>query len=98
MKTALAILALTAVVLLSSLHGEVVRLAPPKDLNGYFPFNPPASLDVWNAPRIRRLLDAPSALFPGRIRVYSSPFVVESIPMAVSTSGAGRRWKPKASN
>ena len=23
------------------------RLAPPKDLNGYFPFTPPATKDAW---------------------------------------------------
>ena len=25
------------------------RFAPPKDLNGFFPFTPPASIDTWDS-------------------------------------------------
>jgi cephalosporin-C deacetylase-like acetyl esterase len=66
MKTAPAILVLTSLVLLSTLRGEDVRLAPPKDLNGYFPFNPPASLDVWNERKeqVRRQILVSQGLWP----------------------------------
>jgi len=66
MKTAPAIIALTSLVLLSTLRGEDVRLAPPKDLNGYFPFNPPASLDVWNERKeqVRRQILVSQGLWP----------------------------------
>jgi len=45
MKTTLAIL--VATLLSVNLHAEDVRLAPPKDLSGYFPFSPPTSLESW---------------------------------------------------
>jgi len=66
MKTAPAILVLTSLVLLSTLRGEDVRLAPPKDLNGYFPFNPPASLDVWKERKeqVRRQILVSQGLWP----------------------------------
>ncbi|MBL9159070.1 MAG: acetylxylan esterase [Verrucomicrobiales bacterium] len=45
---------------------EDARLAPPKDLNGYFPFSPPASVDVWNARKeeVRRRILVSQGLWP----------------------------------
>ncbi len=42
------------------------RLAPPKDLNGYFPFKPPADAAAWpaRAERIRQQLRVAVGLFP----------------------------------
>ena len=43
-----------------------VRLAAPKDLNGYFPFSPPASLDEWEsrASFVRRQILVSQGLWP----------------------------------
>ena len=53
---------------LSSLaaHAEDCRLQPPKDLNGYFPFNPPSSLSAWEArkERVRRQILVAAGLWP----------------------------------
>ena len=45
---------------------EDVRLAPPKDLNGDFPFTPPASVDVWNERKeaVRRQILVSQGLWP----------------------------------
>src|SRR5687767_13964033 len=42
------------------------RLGPPKDLNGYFPFNPPATKEGWNdrATRIRTQVLVATGLWP----------------------------------
>jgi len=56
------------VLLASSLaaHAEDVRLQPLKDLNGYFPFSPPASLSQWNARKeyVRRQILVAAGLWP----------------------------------
>src|SRR6478752_3127192 len=43
-----------------------VRLQPPKDLNGYFPFTPSQSPQEWNvrAEKLRRQLQASQGLWP----------------------------------
>src|SRR4051812_42352403 len=43
-----------------------VRLAPPKDLDGYFPFTPPASRADWEkrAERVRRQILISQGLWP----------------------------------
>jgi hypothetical protein len=43
-----------------------VRLEKPKDLNGYFPFTPPATRDAWNerAKRVRTQLLVSNGLWP----------------------------------
>jgi len=43
-----------------------VRLAPPKDLDGYFPFTPPASRSEWEkrAERVRRQILISQGLWP----------------------------------
>ena len=45
---------------------EDSRLAPPKDLNGYFPFTPPASLDEWEERKqwVRRQILVSQGLWP----------------------------------
>lgn len=77
MKTAPAILFLSFIVLFSSLRGEDVRLAPPKDLNGYFPFNPPASLDVWNERKeeVRRQILVSQGLWPMPTKTPLNPVI-----------------------
>ncbi|MFO1481914.1 MAG: acetylxylan esterase [Verrucomicrobiaceae bacterium] len=47
-------------------HAEDIRLQPPKDLNGYFPFNPPSSLSEWEARReqVRRQILVAEGLWP----------------------------------
>ncbi len=42
------------------------RLLPPKDLNGYFPFHPPASLDQWETRKdyVRRQILISQGLWP----------------------------------
>ena len=48
------------------LVAEDSRLAPPKDLNGYFPFTPPASLDEWEERKqwVRRQILVSQGLWP----------------------------------
>lgn len=47
-------------------HAEDVRLAPLKDLNGYFPFDPPASLEQWEARKaqVKRRILVAEGLWP----------------------------------
>jgi dienelactone hydrolase len=47
-------------------HAEDVRLQPPKDLNGYFPFNPPSSLGEWDQRKeqVRRQILVAAGLWP----------------------------------
>ena len=47
-------------------NAEDVRLQPPKDLNGYFPFNPPNSLSDWDMRRdyVRRQILVAEGLWP----------------------------------
>jgi len=48
------------------LRGEDARLAPLKDLDGYFPFAPPATLDAWKAraAEVRRRVLVSQGLWP----------------------------------
>lgn len=43
-----------------------VRLQPPKDLNGYFPFSPPESIDAWDQRKeyVRRRILVAAGLWP----------------------------------
>ena len=45
---------------------EDVRHQPLKDLNGYFPFNPPGSLDQWEQRKeyVRRQILVAAGLWP----------------------------------
>lgn len=52
--------------MLSPAHCEDVRQAPPKDLNGYFPFEAPKNLKDWDARReeVRRRILVAEGLWP----------------------------------
>ncbi len=58
--------ALVAAALCFQAHAEDVRHQPPKDLNGYFPFNPPSSLSEWDARKeeVRRRILVAEGLWP----------------------------------
>lgn len=58
--------ALAAAALCFNAHAEDVRHQPPKDLNGYFPFNPPSSLGEWEARKeeVRRRILVAEGLWP----------------------------------
>jgi dienelactone hydrolase len=47
-------------------HAEDIRLQPPKDLNGYFPFDPPSSLSEWDVRKeqVRRQILVSQGLWP----------------------------------
>lgn len=64
MKSKLFLLALAGVSLAA--HAEDIRHQPPKDLNGYFPFNPPSSLSEWDARKdyVRRQILVAEGLWP----------------------------------
>ncbi len=59
-------LALTALSLLNLAHAEDARLGPLKDLNGYFPFPAPKSVQEWEPRRdfVRRQLTVSQGLWP----------------------------------
>lgn len=65
MKRIVAVLAVLFALPLAA-HAEDVRLQPLKDLNGYFPFNPPSSLHDWEARReyVRRQILVAAGLWP----------------------------------
>jgi dienelactone hydrolase len=47
-------------------HADDIRLKPPKDLNGYFPFTPPPSLSEWDArqAQVKRQILVAQGLWP----------------------------------
>ncbi|MBI4626169.1 MAG: hypothetical protein HY736_23475 [Verrucomicrobia bacterium] len=65
MKPILPILAALFVFSLNAPAGDI-RRQPLKDLNGYFPFNPPASLSDWNVRKeyVRRQILVAEGLWP----------------------------------
>src|SRR3954469_9462818 len=54
-----------------------VRLAPPKDLDGYFPFTPPASKPEWEqrAERVRRQILVSQGLWPMPTKTPLNPVI-----------------------
>ena len=56
---------------------EDVRLQPLKDLNGYFPFDPPESLDVWQQRRddVRRRILVATGLWPMPAKTPLNPVI-----------------------
>src|SRR5687767_12763121 len=54
-----------------------VRLQPPKDLNGYFPFTPPASPEEWKvrAERVQRQILVSQGLWPLPERTPLNPVI-----------------------
>jgi len=57
---------LLAALLSTFTQAEDIRLQPPKDLNGYFPFDPPSSLSEWDVRKeqVRRQILVSQGLWP----------------------------------
>jgi len=102
-------LLLLAVLASSVLHAEDARLQPPKDLNGYFPFNPPSSLSEWDVRKeqVRRQILVAEGLWPMPTKtplnavvhgkVEGDGFTVEKVyfESAPGFFVTGSLWKPK---
>ncbi len=60
-----------------AVSAEDVRLQPLKDLNGYFPFDPPESLDVWQQRRedVRRRILVATGLWPMPAKTPLNPVI-----------------------
>jgi hypothetical protein len=90
-------------------HAEDIRHQPPKDLNGYFPFNPPSSLSEWDTRReqVRRQILVAEGLWPMPAKtplnavihgkVEGDGFTVERVyfESAPGFYVTGSLWKPK---
>ena len=73
---------------------EDVRLQPLKDLDGYFPFTPPATLDAWNdrAAHVRRRILVSQGLWPMPAKTPLNPSILGTIvkgPDAKGNEGTG---------
>ncbi len=102
-------LLLLAVLASSVSHAEDARLQPPKDLNGYFPFNPPSSLSEWDVRKeqVRRQILVAEGLWPMPTKtplnavvhgkVEGDGFTVEKVyfESAPGFFVTGSLWKPK---
>jgi dienelactone hydrolase len=97
-----------AVLASSIAHAEDVRLQPPKDLKGYFPFNPPSSLSEWDVRKdyVRRQILVAEGLWPMPTKTPLNPvihgkivgdgFTVEKVyfESAPGFYVTGSLWKP----
>ena len=102
-------LLLLAVLASSIVRAEDSRLQPPKDLNGYFPFNPPSSLSEWDVRKdyVRRQILVAEGLWPMPTKtplnavvhgkVEGDGFTVEKVyfESAPGFFVTGSLWKPK---
>ncbi len=102
-------LLLLAVLASSLVRAEDSRLQAPKDLNGYFPFNPPSSLSEWDARKdyVRRQILVAEGLWPMPTKtplnavvhgkVEGDGFTVEKVyfESAPGFFVTGSLWKPK---
>ncbi|MBB5030886.1 alpha/beta hydrolase family protein [Prosthecobacter vanneervenii] len=107
MKAHLFLLATLACTSLS--QAEDIRQQPPKDLNGYFPFNPPSSLSEWDVRKeqVRRQILVAEGLWPMPTKtplnavvhgkVEGDGFTVEKVyfESAPGFYVTGSLWKPK---
>jgi dienelactone hydrolase len=107
MKSTLLLAAVLGVSLFS--HAEDIRLQPPKDLNGYFPFSPPSSLSEWDARKdyVRRQILVAEGLWPMPTKtplnavvhgkIEGDGFTVEKVyfESAPGFYVTGSLWKPK---
>ena len=61
----------------SAAYAEDCRLQPPKDLNGYFPFVPPSSLNAWEARKeqVRRRILVAAGLWPMPTKTPLNPVI-----------------------
>ena len=99
---------LLAALVISAAAAADVRQREPKDLNGYFPFSPPASLSEWDARRdyVRRQILVAEGLWPMPARTPLNPvihgkvegdgFTVEKVyfESAPGFFVTGSLWKP----
>jgi len=102
-------LLLLAVLGFSFTQAEDVRLQPPKDLNGYFPFNPPSSLSEWDVRKeqVRRQILVAEGLWPMPTKtplnavihgkIEGDGYTVEKVyfESAPGFFVTGSLWKPK---
>ena len=100
---------LLAILVSTLANAEDIRLQPPKDLNGYFPFNPPSSLSEWDVRRdqVRRRILVAEGLWPMPTKTPLNPvvhgkvegdgFTVEKVyfDSAPGFFVTGSLWKPK---
>ena len=107
MKHPLLLAALFVIPLFSS--AEDIRHQPLKDLNGYFPFNPPSSLSEWDVrkERVRRQILVSQGLWPMPTKTPLNPvihgriegdgFTMEKVyfESAPGFFVTGSLWKPK---
>lgn len=77
MKTLPTLIALTLSLGSLPLAAEDSRLAPPKDLNGYFPFSPPSSLSDWEERKewVRRQILVSQGLWPMPTKTPLNPVI-----------------------
>lgn len=85
---------LLAVLFCSAAHADDVRLAPLKDLDGSFPFTPPATLDAWKerAAKVRQRILVSQGLWPMPEKTPLNPQIHGTItkgPEAKGNEGTG---------
>lgn len=90
-------------------HAEDIRLKPLKDLHGYFPFSPPATMSAWEARKqqVRRQILVAEGLWPMPTKTPLNPvihgkvegdgFTVERVyfESAPGFYVTGSLWRPK---
>ena len=92
-RCALLVILLTAA-LPAVVRADDVRLAPLKDLDGSFPFTPPATLDAWKerAAEVRQRILVSQGLWPMPEKTPLNPSVHGTItkgPKAKGNEGTG---------
>ncbi len=78
----------------SAAHAEEARLAPLKDLDGYFPFTPPTTLEAWKprAAEVRQRILVSQGLWPMPEKTPLNPSIHGTIhkgPEAKGNAGTG---------
>ena len=70
---------------------DETRFAPPKDLNGFFPFTPPASADAWprRADDVRRRVLVSQGLWPAPTKSPLNPVIHGTITIADEAAPGG---------
>ena len=86
--------AVHAVLFPSAAHADEVRLAPLKDLDGSFPFTPPATLEAWQAraAEVRQRILVSQGLWPMPEKTPLNPSIhgtIEKGPDAKGNEGTG---------
>jgi dienelactone hydrolase len=91
-RVACRLLAVALAVVATAGHAEDARLRPLKDLDGLFPFTPPAALDEWQARRaeVRRRVLVSQGLWPAPAKTPLEPSIHGTVtkgPGAVGNAG-----------